>query len=127
MMIYKKIDIEIQKLIGKNKGQFLDNGKQRISSILLFKDYTRRIITWKKELLGIHGGVNKAGDKFNNLFLDIKPDWLNEMMSIDDFVKYMKNQYNLKLYGGRNGGNTFIYLFIGRFIKIVLIFKNIII
>ena len=112
MMAYKKIDIEIQKLISKNKGQFLDNGVHRVSSILLFKDYTRRIVTWKKELLDIHGGVNRAGDKFNNLFLDIKPDWLNEIMTIDEFVNYMENKYKLKLFGGRNGGNTFIYLFI---------------
>jgi hypothetical protein len=66
------------------KVSHLKNIKQtefRYSSILLFREYQSRLFSWKYEL-GFNGKdlFNKK-KSFHNIFLDISPAWLNEIIT----------------------------------------------
>jgi hypothetical protein len=108
--------IELRKYIDELKkvknriGKF--EKKNRISNVLLFRDYLTRLDNWKVAL-------GEAGDKiyigkgrnYHNLFLSIKADWVEEIKTQEDFNKDLINEAQISFKGGRFYDDMFIYLF----------------
>jgi len=79
----------------------------KISNVLLFKEYIRRLILWRKELneLSEHPPKTKDG---HNLFLIAAPDLIKSFKNIVDFrINDLDNTYF-----GRNKYRDFDYFFI---------------
>lgn len=53
----------------------------RFSSILLFREYQSRLFKWKMALDLDRFGLFNKNKQFHNLFIDLSPTWLDEIIS----------------------------------------------
>lgn len=79
------------------------------SSILLFRHYLHVLLEWKK-LLGNDSEYIKSPEA-HNLFLDLNPDWLQELKPFEEFYQDLLGM-GINVGTGRSRESTFIYLFI---------------
>lgn len=123
MKTQEKLDLEINKFI-KEYGEIFDKyEKHKVSSVLLFKDFTRRLCHWKKELdIPFKFNINPNNI---NLLLDVNPNLASEMMSVEDFISYLEENHAVKFPRNREKNYLFVYLFIGKSLKIEKSLKSI--
>lgn len=111
MTIKEKLDFEINKFLSEYGNDFEYKESKKISSILLFKDYIRRLKTWKEALNNSKLSLRSLDG--HNLFLELNPSWKDELMTLEDFCFYLKEKYDVNnLPKGRYINYLFIYLFI---------------
>jgi len=79
------------------------------SSILLFRDYLNRLFTWKKILKNDFKLIKSQ--EFHNLFLDLNPIWINELVSEEKIISDLK-EFNIFIKSGRFYDSLFVYLYI---------------
>lgn len=103
---------KIDGFITENNLTLSFDAEDKVSSILLYKDFIRRLYLWKNELNVTFLMYGKK-DIFN-LFSDINPEWLKDLVSYEDYEQYLINNYK---YSSSNLNYFFLYLFIGIFIK----------
>ncbi len=108
-----RIKKEILSLHQADSRTFENNIQNRISSVLLFKDYITRLKAWKKALQieYIPLGRNINLDR-NNILTDIVPDLDHEMISYQEFSDYVFKILNIRISNGRYKNGLFIYLYI---------------
>lgn len=72
----------------------------KISHILLFREYQFRLFSWKRELK--YDGpdyFNKSKD-YHNLFIDLSPNWFNEIISEETIINDLKYLGIKNIYSG---------------------------
>lgn len=108
-----RIKKEILSLCQSDLRTFENNIRNKISSVLLFKDYITRLKAWKKALQieYIPLGRNINLDR-NNVLTDIVPDLEHEMISYQEFSDYVFEILNIRISNGRYKNGLFIYLYI---------------
>lgn len=111
----KNIELIFEELYKRDPNIFELNNKNKVSSILLFKDYISKLKFWKdllnKEYKPFGTSINIEE---NNIIKDVNLDFLKEMVSFDKFYSELKNTFQVRedLVGGRIINYFFIYLFI---------------
>ncbi|SHE48329.1 hypothetical protein [Pedobacter caeni] len=78
-----------------NKLLYLKNRKPekfRFSTILLFREYQTRLFTWKKALNLDNLSMFNRDKQFHNLFIDLAPDWLEELITEQKVVEDLKSE-----------------------------------
>ncbi|WP_152606081.1 hypothetical protein [Empedobacter falsenii] len=111
----KNVDLIFEDLYKKSSNIFHLNNENKVSSILLFKDYISHLKKWK-ELLGTD--YRPFGTSLNlqenNLIKDVNEDFLKELTSFEVFFNNFKDKFKIdeNLIGGRVINYWFIYLYI---------------
>ena len=86
--------------------------KNRISNVLLFRDYLRKLDECKIRLGGESDKIFLSkGKKFHNVFLLIKSSWSEQMKTQQDFNNDLRDMKNIDLKGGRFHDDLFVYLY----------------
>ncbi|MFP3832868.1 hypothetical protein [Chryseobacterium sp. SIMBA_028] len=108
-----RIEKEIWALHQADPRTLEKNIQDKVSSVLLFKDYITRLKAWKKvlQLEYIPLGLNINVDR-NNVLMDIAPELGNEMMSYLDFCDYVFKILSINIPGERYKNGVFIYLYV---------------
>ncbi len=129
----KKLDSIIQEFFLKkpkiNSREFGVTPPNNISSLLLFIDGTNRVYQYAQELNKyvsfLQGNINSD----LNLFPNINPSWLPELPKYEELIDYIEELIpSIEI--GKHSDLTrvfiylFIYLFIGKYIKIPKSYKN---
>ena len=87
--------------------------QNRVSNVLLFRDYLNKLDLWKQKLGFDSDRIYLGkGRSFHNLFLKISANWVNEIKNQDEFNNDLLNLIDVELKGGRFYDDLFIYLFI---------------
>ncbi len=98
---------KIDEFINENNPTLSFGAEDKVSSILLYKDFIRRLYLWKTELNLPFLMYGKK--EIFNLLNDINPVWLNDLVSFEDYEQYIINNYT---YSSSNLNYFFLYLFI---------------
>lgn len=93
MTIQEKLNSQMDKFVFTygTSYEYIENHK--VSSILLYKDYLRRLITWKKALNAPELGFRER--VHNNLFNYLNPNWKDEIISFDEFRKKFVKRFKI--------------------------------
>lgn len=68
----------------------IERGEFRYSHILLFAEYQNRLFKWKTVLKNEKFYLFNKDKSFHNLFLDLSPLWINELISEEKVVYDLK-------------------------------------
>lgn len=98
-----KYEIELNNIISLKE---VMKEKFRFSNILLFREYQSRLLSWK--LMIDHHSLNFFTKKksFHNLFIDLSPDWIDEVIPEQKVIKDLNElgldtlYYSLRDYEG---------------------------
>lgn len=104
------IDEKYEKVLLDLKQNIRYKNKDRdVVSILLFRNYLTELFHLKR-LLGNDSEFIKSNDA-HNIFLELKPSWLNELKDINSFYEDLK-RFDIQFSTGRFLDGLFIYLFV---------------
>lgn len=97
----------VNKFIQQNNSTLSFDSVYKVSSILLFKDFVRRLYLWKTEL-NIPFIMYGKREIFN-LFNDLNPNWLGELVPYEEYEQHLIENY---IYSSSNLNYLFVYLFV---------------
>ncbi len=91
----------------------INDNKFTFSKILIFREYQSRLYDWKAATgYDGHDFFNKTKD-YHNLFLDINPTWLDELIDEKQIVKDLNNLGLDFIYSAlKEFSGFFMYLYI---------------
>lgn len=109
---------QLNKFINETNPTLSFNDEDKVSSILLFKDFMTRLHIWKNELHTEFINFDAINlNLFNDLHINIGEDSdIEETMFYNEYINFLRQNFNLN--NLRNKNYLFIYLFIGNYIKI---------
>lgn len=91
------------------KNYVADGKKSQLLSILLFRDYSTKLNLWKTNLNAKKPNI--INKKSHNIFLDLSPQWISELKSLDDFNNDLM-EIGIEVRRGRFFEDIFIYLYV---------------
>ena len=108
---------QLNKLIKEINPTLSFDGEDKVSSILLFKDFMTRLHIWKKELNTNFMNFDAINlNLFNDLHISIGEDLdIEETIFYNEYITFLRQNYNLNSLLNKN--YLFIHLFIGNSIR----------
>ena len=103
---------KLNTFIKQNNPTLSFDGEDKVSSILLFKDFMTRLHIWKNELHTEFINFDAINlNLFNDLHINIGEDSdIEETMFYNEYINFLRQNFNLN--NLRNKNYLFIYLFI---------------
>ena len=103
---------QLNKFINETNPTLSFDGEDKVSSILLFKDFMTRLHIWKNELHTEFINFDAINlNLFNDLHINIGEDSdIEETMFYNEYINFLRQNFNLN--NLRNKNYLFIYLFI---------------
>lgn len=104
------MDENLEKVLSDVKQNIKYKNKERdVVSILLYRNYLTELFHLKK-LLGNDSEFIKSNDA-HNIFLKLKPNWLNELKDINSFYEDLK-RFDIQFSTSRFLDGLFLYLYV---------------
>ena len=103
----------LNKLVKDNSKLLELNHENKVSSVLLFKDYIFRLRLWKNQLNAEYIAFSRKINFDNHdLINNINTDWKNEIPSLLDYYDYLMINFNVKNIGYKIVNYIYIYMYV---------------